>query len=194
MTDRQQLIASRRKVLEASFGVAVAVGVGASGGALAQTVSLSSIDSGAKNMRSSTFTYLSYMRAAPHRVWAAFIDPEVQKRIWLGHFFETSWQAGASWRMIAADGRTANSGEIVGIDPPHHLVLTWRNDIYPERIVEGYSSAVLKLEAAEGATRFTVTHAIGRPDSKLIAAASGSWPLVLSNLKSVLETGHPALG
>jgi uncharacterized protein YndB with AHSA1/START domain len=57
-------------------------------------------------------------------VWSALLDPDMQKRIWLGHFLESKWQAGAPWQMVSLDGRTANSGEVLEIDPPRRLVLT----------------------------------------------------------------------
>jgi uncharacterized protein YndB with AHSA1/START domain len=151
------------------------------------------LSASARSVRNgSSFSYLIYVRATPVRVWSALLDPEMQKRIWLGHFLESKWQAGAPWQMVSLDGRTANSGEVLEIDPPRRLVLTWRNEIYPERTVEGYSRAVIELRAADGMTKVSVTHTMDRPESKLIAAASGSWPLILSNLKSLLEQASPS--
>lgn len=48
----------------------------------------------------------------------------------------------------------------------------------------------MELEPLDGAVKLTVTHAIDRPQSKLIEAVSGGWPAILSNLKSLLETGE----
>jgi uncharacterized protein YndB with AHSA1/START domain len=145
-------------------------------------------------MDNSSFRYVIYMRSLPDSVWAALLDPEVQRRVWVGHTLVSDWRAGSPWQMIAADGRIANSGEILETAPPRRLVLTWRNEIYPERVVEGASRVELNLEPVDEATKFSVTHTIARPDSKLIAAASGSWPLILSNLKTLLETGQVAMG
>jgi uncharacterized protein YndB with AHSA1/START domain len=146
-----------------------------------------------RTIGSSTFTYISYIRATPETVWAAFLDPKMQSRAWMGHTLESDWREGSAWRMVSLDGRIANSGKVLEIDPQRRLALSYRSDHVPEWHSEGYSRAVFELESLGGATKFTVTHTIDRPDSKLIAAASASWPLVFSNLKSLIETGDVAL-
>jgi hypothetical protein len=69
-------------------------------------------------------------------------------------------------------------------------VLKWRNAFRPELTAEGYSRCVFDLEPHDGAVKLTVTHTVDRPDSKLVEAVSGGWPRILSNLKSLLETGE----
>jgi uncharacterized protein YndB with AHSA1/START domain len=88
------------------------------------------------------------------------------------------------------DGRIGDSGEIVEVDPPHRLVLTWRNEFVPELKEEGYSRATFLLEPIDAAVKLTVTHEMERPASKLIDAVSNGWPSILSSLKSLLETGE----
>jgi hypothetical protein len=64
------------------------------------------LSASARSVRNgSSFSYLIYVRATPVRVWSALLDPEMQKRIWLGHFLESKWQAGAPWQMVSLDGR-----------------------------------------------------------------------------------------
>jgi hypothetical protein len=58
---------------------------------------------------------------------------------------------------------------------------------------EGHSSCVYEIEPTAASTRLTLTHSIERPDSKFIGAVSEGWPMVISNLKSLLETGDVAL-
>lgn len=159
----------------------------------AKIASLSKLKSGDKAMGSSTFIYVSYIRATPETVWAAFLDPKMQSRAWMGHTLESEWRAGSPWRMISMDGRIANSGEVLEIDSPGRMVLSYRSDHVPEWRSEGYSRAVFELVSLGDATKFTVTHTINRHDSKLIAAASASWPLIFSNIKSLIETGDVAL-
>ena len=95
--------------------------------------------------------------------------------------------------MVFPDGRVADSGEIVEIDRPKRLVLKWRNEFRPELKSEGYSQCTIELEPIGEAVKLTITHEIHRPDSKLIEAVSGGWPRILSNLKSLLETGEVVL-
>jgi hypothetical protein len=58
---------------------------------------------------------------------------------------------------------------------------------------EGWSRCTMELEREEGVTKLTVTHTIPRANAKFIGAVSGGWPMVLSNLKSLLETGAVAM-
>jgi uncharacterized protein YndB with AHSA1/START domain len=193
MIARYQAEVVRRDFLMGGSVAAVIAAEAAAGIAEAQTASPSKLKSGSKTMDSSAFTYVSYIRAIPQTVWAAFLDPRMQKRAWMGHTLECDWRVGSAWRMVSSDGRIANSGEVLEIDPPRRLALSYRGDHVPEWLSEGYSRAVFELEAQGGATKLTVTHTMDRPESKLIAAASASWPLILSNLKSLIETGDVAL-
>jgi uncharacterized protein YndB with AHSA1/START domain len=145
-----------------------------------------------QHMPASSFSYVIYISVPPNTLWAAFFDPEIQKRCWPGYHLESDWRRGSNWRMVSPEGQTANEGEVVEIEQPHRLVLTWRNDVRPERIAEGYSRVVIEFEPVAQATKVVVTHSLDRPRSNLIAAASESWPHILSNLKSLIETGHIA--
>ena len=88
-----------------------------------------------------------------------------------------------------ADGRVADTGEVVEIDPPKRLVLKWRNEFKPELKAEGYSRCVMELEPDGETIKLTVSHSIEREQSQIINAVSSGWPKVLSSLKSLLETG-----
>jgi uncharacterized protein YndB with AHSA1/START domain len=106
---------------------------------------------------------------------------------------ETDWKAGSSWRLVFPDGRIADTGEIVEADSPRRLVLTWRNEFKPELKAEGFGRCTMELEPVPGAVKLTITHSIDRAGSKLVQAVSGGWPRILSNLKSLIETGEVAL-
>jgi uncharacterized protein YndB with AHSA1/START domain len=101
-----------------------------------------------------------------------------------------AWTAGASWALKFADGRIADAGEVLEIDPPRRLVLRWRNEFRPELRDEGFSRATFELEHLDAVVKLTVTHEIDLSGSKFIVAVSTGWPAVLSSLKSLLETGE----
>jgi uncharacterized protein YndB with AHSA1/START domain len=115
------------------------------------------------------------------------------KQYWFGMHCECDWKVGSEWKLVFADGRIADAGEVVEVDPPKRLVLKWRNEWNPEMKAEGYSRCTFVLEPMTGAVKLTVTHAMDRTQSKFIGAVSGGWPKILSNLKSLLETGAVAL-
>ena len=72
-------------------------------------------------------------------------------------------------------------------------MIRWQNQSKPELEAEGESYCTMELEPNGGAVKLSITHTIGRDASKLIAAVSGGWPKVISNLKSLLETGSTVL-
>jgi len=144
-------------------------------------------------MTRSEFVYVTYIRTTPEKLWSALTNAEFIKQYWFGMHCECVWKTGASWKMVFEDGRIADAGEIIEIDPPKHLVLKWRNEWKPEMKAEGYSRCTFDLESMTGAVKFTVTHAVDRDQSKFIEAVSSGWPQILSNLKSLLETGTVAL-
>jgi uncharacterized protein YndB with AHSA1/START domain len=138
----------------------------------------------------STFVYVTFIRTTPEKLWTALTDPAFVKQYWFGMHQETEWKPGAPWRLVFADGRTADAGEVLEVDPPKRLAIKWRNEWKPEMKDEGYARCTIELEPVEGAVKLTVTHGMERPDSKFIRAVSGGWPRILSNLKSLLETGE----
>ena len=142
------------------------------------------------NPAASTFVYVTFIRTTPERLWSALTDPVFTKQYWFGTHQETDWKAGSSWQLVFSDGRIADVGEIVEADPPRRLVLKWRNEFRPELKAEGYSRCTMDLEPMDGAVKLTITHVMDHTESKFIEAVSGGWPLVLSNLKSLLETGQ----
>lgn len=145
----------------------------------------------------SSFVYVTFIRTTPEKLWTALTDPEFMKQYWFGMHQEAEWKPGAAWRLVYADGRTADAGEVLEVDPPRRLVIKWRNEWKPELKAEGYARCVMELEpldgAGDGAVKLTITHGMERANSQFIQAVSGGWPRILSNLKSLLETGEIVL-
>jgi uncharacterized protein YndB with AHSA1/START domain len=144
-------------------------------------------------MAKSTFVYVSYIRTTPQKLWSALTDPQFIRQYWFGMRAESQWTAGSPWQLVSGDGEVFDSGEIVEADPPLRLVIRWQNQWKPELKAEGASLCTMELETTEGVVKLSITHTIEREPSKFIAAVSGGWPKVISNLKSLLETGSIAL-
>jgi uncharacterized protein YndB with AHSA1/START domain len=141
-------------------------------------------------MNRSSFVYVTYIRTTPERLWEALTERQFIEQYWYGMRIETDWKKGSSWRLVFSDGRLGDAGEILESDPPRRMVIKWRNEWKPELHAEGFSRCTFELEPQGTAVKLTVTHSMERPDSKLIEAVSGGWPQILSNLKSLLETGQ----
>ncbi len=147
-----------------------------------------------KSGAESEFVYVTFIRTTPEKLWQALTEPEFTRKFWVGTVQESEWKAGAPWKMLAPDGRVADAGEVVEIDPPRKLVLKWQNHLFPEMTAEGFSRMTYELEAKGGTVKLTVTHAMDRTDSKLVKAVSNGWPQILASLKSLLETGESLEG
>ena len=75
-------------------------------------------------MAESEFVYVTYIRTTPEKLWRALTEPEFTRKFWVDTVQECEWKAGASWKLMAPDGRVADAGEVLEIDPPRRLVLS----------------------------------------------------------------------
>ena len=144
-------------------------------------------------MARSTYVYVAYIRTTPEKLWSALTEPEFQRQYWFGCRCESEWRRGSPWKLVYPDGRLADSGEILEAERPRRLVIRWRNEWKPELKAEGWSQCTMELEPGGTAVKLTITHSVEREPSNFITAVSGGWPKVISNLKSLLETGSIAL-
>jgi uncharacterized protein YndB with AHSA1/START domain len=146
------------------------------------------------------FVYVTYIRTTPEKLWAALTDPQTIRKYWFGMSVECEWKPGSPWRLNFDDGRTADAGEILESVPPKRLVIHWQNQFKPELKAAGYTRCTMEIEMADyypnqvgKAVKLTITHeAEAEQGAPMIEAVSGGWPKVLSNLKSLLETGDVA--
>jgi uncharacterized protein YndB with AHSA1/START domain len=145
------------------------------------------------------FVYVTYIRTTPEKLWAALTDPQTIRKYWFGITAESSWKPGSPWQLKFEDGRVADSGEILEAVPGKRLVIRWRNEFKPELKAEGWSRCTMEIEMADyypdhdaKAVKLTINHELEGEGTKFIEAVSGGWPKILSNLKSLLETGGVA--
>jgi uncharacterized protein YndB with AHSA1/START domain len=145
-------------------------------------------------MAESRFLYLTYIRAPAQTVFEALIDPAQNQQFWSGYHQESSWRVGEDFAIVGAEGNAWDTGKVLAFDPPRRYAVTWNHQHDAAMKAEGESTCTFDIEAlSDQLTKLTVTHVIPVADSKLINAVSGGWPMILSSLKSLLETGR-ALG
>lgn len=142
-------------------------------------------------MAESRFVYVTYIRATPQAIWDELTNPERNKLFWSGYHQQTSWKVGDDYEIVGPDGRAWDTGKVLACDPPKRIEVTWLHEHDAAMRAEGESTCTFELEpATDTVTKLTLTHTIGRANSKLIGAVSNGWPSILASLKSLIETGR----
>lgn len=140
-------------------------------------------------MSGSKFVYIIYIRTTPEKLWRALTEPEFTRQYWGGTHQESEWRVGSKWRLMIPDGRVGDRGEILEIDPPRKLVLSWAVEFIPDLKADGATRLTYEIEQLTNRVKLTLTHESDVRQSKVIDAVSNGWPELLSSLKSLLETG-----
>jgi uncharacterized protein YndB with AHSA1/START domain len=155
---------------------------------LCQSSRLPRLDESAA-MAKSSFIYASYIRTTLEDLWDALVNPEKTRMYWFDSRLESDWTVGSSWQFLSPDGRVVNSGQVLENTPPTRLALSWRNELKPQLRAEGFSQLVFDSEQQGDLVKLTLSQEIDRSTSALIDDVASGWPIVLSSLKSLLETG-----
>jgi uncharacterized protein YndB with AHSA1/START domain len=158
------------------------------------------------DVTTTTQVYRVWIRATPQAIWDAITKPEWTERYGYGGRGEYDLSPGTPFRHLAsAEMRAGGSpevavdGEVLESDPPRRLVLSWRMLMDEEMIKEGFTRLTYEIDEQEGGiTRLTVSHDLtGAPKLAVVVGgqmedvgAGGGWAWVLSDLKSLLESGH----
>ena len=137
--------------------------------------------------------YQVFIKATAEQVWDAITRPEFTSRYFFGSRVETSGETGTPIRHLAPDGVTMWGDDmILEADRPRRLVHSWRALYREELAAEPPSRVTWELEPQPGGmTKLTVIHDQLEASPKTAASVSGGWMLVLSGLKTLLETGEP---
>jgi len=137
-----------------------------------------------------SFVYVTYIRSTPEKVFEAITKPEIARRYW-GHENVSDWKPGSTWQHVRAnEERTVQLvGKVVEVSPPTRLVITWAN---PAQADDPDSTSRVTFDVApyDEMVRLTVTHDELEVGSAMAKGIQQGWPIVLSSLKSLLETGQ----
>jgi uncharacterized protein YndB with AHSA1/START domain len=150
-----------------------------------------------------------FIKATPEAVWDAITSREWSERYGYGAPVEYDLRPGGGYRVLATEAMIAHGapavmieGEVIEADPPRKLVQYWHALFDAETTAEEATRLTWEVEEDRpGVTRLTVTHDVtGAPRSAAIVAgdlgkeAGGGWPFILSDLKTLLETGTTLFG
>ena len=154
-----------------------------------------------------TQVYRIFIRATPQAIWDAITKPEWTERFGYGLRDDFELRPGGKYRGYSNEGmlamgmpKVAVDGEVLESDPPRKLVITWRMAMDPSMAAEGFTRLTYEIEEGrDGVSRLSVIHDLtGTPGHAAMVAgdqqgpgAGGGWLWILSDLKSVLESGAP---
>jgi uncharacterized protein YndB with AHSA1/START domain len=136
-----------------------------------------------------TQVYQLFIKASPEQIWDAITNPDVTPKYFFGGRIE---HANGRRRAVGPDGSLWGDSEIFELDPPRRLVYGWSSQYDPEFAEEEPSRLTWEIEPHDGGySKLTLVHDRLEGAPKTAASVAGGWMLVLSGLKTVLETGEP---
>ena len=134
--------------------------------------------------------YEVYIRATPERIWQAITDPEMTKRYYYGTLVRSSWAPGGPLRYDYPDGSIAADGSVLEVDPPRRLIMTF-NAVWDDEIkAEPPVTMTWEITPMGDSSRLSVTTAGLVPGSATDIAFRGGISVIVSGLKTLLETGE----
>ena len=128
-----------------------------------------------------------FIKTTPERLWEAIIDPELRRKYNFGASASSDWTPGSHYELAAGEMPLAE-GENLEVDPPRRLVQSFTAVWSDEVRAEGTSRVTWEIEQVEDSCRLTVTH--DQLGENAHGELYGGWPMVLSGLKTLLESGE----
>jgi uncharacterized protein YndB with AHSA1/START domain len=130
-----------------------------------------------------------YIRTTPERLWQAITDPDIRARYHFGARIESDWTEGSAYRVdhVGAGGSIIK-GENLEVDPPRRLVQSWNALWGEDAMREATSRVTWAIESVGDSCRLIVTH--DQLSETAPEELYGGWPMILSGLKTWLETGQ----
>ena len=145
--------------------------------------------------------YVTYIVTTPEKLWEALTRPESTRQYFFGRAVESDWKVGSPFAYRMEDGGIDVKGKVLESDPPRRLAVTWEVE-WREGLPEPFTPELLRslpetvvtfeIEPLGEVVRLTMTESHAGPiDDKLLEGGRRGWPVILSGLKSLLETGRP---
>jgi uncharacterized protein YndB with AHSA1/START domain len=144
------------------------------------------------------FVYVTYIATTPEKLWQALMDVDLMAQWWVNpnagcaRVNVSDWKPGSAWEHRRADGSGVVdiAGTVIESIATKRLVYSWAR---PGEVTDESKHSLVSFDIApysEGLVKLTVVHDDLAKDPTMLSGVSGGWPVVLSNLKTFLETGH----
>ncbi|MBX3169359.1 MAG: SRPBCC domain-containing protein [Candidatus Eremiobacteraeota bacterium] len=128
-----------------------------------------------------------YIKTTPERLWQAITDPEMRAQYTFGLNVQSDWKTGSSYQGNSPGGLVM-SGQNLEVDPPRKLVQSFNAQWSEDVKAEGTSQVTWEIEPIQDSCLLRVTHSQLREGGN--NQIYGGWPMILSGLKTLLETGE----
>jgi DNA-binding transcriptional ArsR family regulator/uncharacterized protein YndB with AHSA1/START domain len=149
-----------------------------------------------------SFVYTTYINTTPERLWQALTEPAFTQRYW-GITFDTDWQPGSRMTWVQRGVTIADPEQVVLESEPYtRLSYTWHtftpefaealeltDEVFERVSAEPRSKVTFEIEELGERVKLTVLHDTEDPESLITSMVSSGWPRVISDLKTLLETG-----
>jgi uncharacterized protein YndB with AHSA1/START domain len=157
-----------------------------------------------QHMGQTEFVYVTLINTTPEKLWRALTDPSFTLRYW-GMGLDSDWKVGSPIRVQWGPGEKFHEGEQVVLESEpyrrlsyrwhnyqreHAPIFGWSEETFAELVKEPLSKVTFDIEPVGGTVKLTVTHDDFEPDSEMLKGVRGGWPVILSNLKTLLETNE----
>jgi DNA-binding transcriptional ArsR family regulator/uncharacterized protein YndB with AHSA1/START domain len=156
---------------------------------VATLAALTSRREGAGPMDTPSHVYRTFVRCTPKEAWTAIVDPDATERYYYGTRVASDWTPGSRVRYLAPDGSVVADGEVLAVDAPRRLEMTFHPRWSPEIEAEGPARMTWLLEEQRGLTRVTVLQ-YDLSGVQVEEFARGI-PYIVAGMKTLLETGRP---
>lgn len=144
-------------------------------------------------MTTESTVYVTYIASTPEKVWAALTSSEFTSQYFFGRSVESDWKVGSPWGLRKPGGAPDVTGVVRESDPPKKLVVSWKVEGPPEFKDLPECLVTYEIEPfGDHVVRLTMIEAHPTPiPAHLLEGGRRGWPMILSGLKSLLETGKP---
>jgi uncharacterized protein YndB with AHSA1/START domain len=143
-------------------------------------------------MNKPSFVYVMYIASSADKVFKALTDGDLSERYWTGNRVESDWKVGSPFTLKLTRHDKNVVGKVLEVEPPRRLAYTFQAQ-HDGMESEKPSRVTFELEQQRDQVKLTLIHDDFEPGSKAFEGISRGWPLVLSGLKSLMETGKVEL-
>src|SRR5207248_1552629 len=142
------------------------------------------------SMENNVQLYQVFIRTTPEKLWQALTDGAITKKYLFSETLHSDWKRGSEWYSTGPSGSRDVEGTVIEADPPNRLVLTW-HVLWDKELSNELSRVTYLIEKRGEVCKLTVAHELSEAPKTARQVNQDGWQLILSGLKTLLETGQP---